>query len=132
MRAVIIAIIVSLLGTPIFAEEKLPFAITVYKYAQKIALHYPHRDNVQWIRVCVVSEGKLDDKYHPGQYERFRQESCWQPRFGLEDYPLKIGTLTVTASLELKVDDEPKTLIVRAVVRPEPTEPNGNGPGEEQ
>lgn len=114
--------------------KALTFAITVYRSGSKIALHYPKADNVHWIEVCVVTNGKVNDKFSPGNYTEWTETVCWPPRFGLEDFPLRVGALKVTASLVIKEGETKETLIVRAQVRPEPTdvEPNGNGPGEEQ
>ena len=44
-------------------------------------------------RICIQTEGKVDDKYNPGDFLPWYAESCWPPYLRFETYRLRAGSL---------------------------------------
>lgn len=82
-------------------------------------LHYPK--GVEWIEVCVMSEGRVDDKYQPGEYTQWWETTCWNPRFVWEEYPFRPGALKVQATLKIR-DGEVEELLRTGVINVRPEE----------
>lgn len=97
-----------------------PFAITVSQYRTSVYMHYPHQDeHFEWVEVCLMSDGKDDDKRNPGEFIEWESLDCWKPRFLLEQVQLRSGTLRVRAELTVDEDGVRSVLRARATVKPE-------------
>src|SRR3990167_1354098 len=81
--------------------QALTFSVTVGRYGQNAVLRYPVADKVYWIEVCVEAEG-YDPKTPYG--EGWQSNSCWVPRFKVEELRLDPGTVTLKARLHISED----------------------------
>ena len=101
-----------------------PFTITLYRNSNGVTLRYPKGENIHWLDVCVLSEGKVSDRFNPDNAIPWSQVSCWEPRFSLEQYTFRPGALRAQAVLMIKDGEEVITLRTEVVqVRPEPEAP---------
>jgi hypothetical protein len=97
----------------------LVFSLTVARNGDHISLQYPVDDKVQWVEVCVESEGRYDP-VDPRRAEHWYNKSCWAPRFKIEEYKLKDGAIHVRAHLEISENGNHVTLHTPTMqVRPE-------------
>lgn len=67
----------------------LAIQITVALGADRLLIH--HDIPLGW--VCILTEGKIDDKMNPGEFIGWFAESCWGPWLKREEYKLRPGTL---------------------------------------
>lgn len=100
--------------------QALTFSVTVGRYGQHATLRYPVADKVSWIEVCVLAEGHDISRPDSDDWQR---NSCWVPRFKVEELRLDPETVTIRASLHISEDGRRSWLHTPTVnVRPIPSQ----------
>ena len=84
--------------------QAITFSMTVSQDLTRVMLRYPVSEGVSWLQVCVESEGRGE------QDEPWYTNSCWEPRFVTEEYPLVPNAYHVRAHLTIDQDGKRSTL----------------------
>lgn len=101
--------------------QAITFSLTVNRFGTNITLRYPVAEKVDLIEVCVEAEGI--DEQHPSSAHWYQNE-CWAPRFNVEQFTLRAGTVHVRAHLTLSESSHREKLSTPVwQVRPEPETP---------
>lgn len=99
--------------------QALTFSVTVGRYGNNAVLRYPVADKLHWVEVCVETEGY--DPKSPSA-EGWQANSCWVPRFKVEELRLEPGTTSLRAHLHISEDGYRSWLHTPVIqVRPRPS-----------
>lgn len=94
----------------------LTFSLTINRFGTNAVLRYPVATGVTWVEVCTEIEG-----VDPKSSDRWFINSCWTPRFAVEEVKLPPGSLSIRAVLEITEDSHHSFLRTpKQQVRPEP------------